>query len=882
MKKLPKNLTSGTPPVPPSFNFRESDADLLIDQDFSLIGGDVNADHFWWSDKALNRQREKLWEKIMTQLGLVTVFKNIGTVLNNKSEWAGNPDVILLRPNTSFARFTRPCIADHKILGIEILDFEKSGIGEQKSNTPKKFIDYQKLDPIQVKQFWESRILNLGKPMSDIRFHDLIKISEEIIEEVESPFVENTNSESFEQFLENSESISEFWQHACDAVDTNLWDVVTSLKKAEKDNSTPELNKTVKSKTIVNKFGKSVPIKSMSGEIFQHFKKDCKVERGDMLSGKRARWVEMKLNEAKPSDLKLEKIDIIRALKCLKNSCSPGLDRLKPVLLPCNSAIFINALTVVIQRAFQECKFPKTLKNGKLVFFVKPSKADKDKLSVKDLRGITLSKIFLKIIDHVIKDKLTTHLEKTNLRANHVGFRVNRGVTDNFGTLLSNIRKNQEKKWVNMLLLLDLSSAYNRISHSILLEKLLKAGVCSQLVKFIKFWLGNRTLNFETFIIVLGVSGLPQGSPVSPILFIFYCDFELSAKHKLNVKFYVYADDSGFQIRHKTWSEVDECALEVLKEFSSWSRANGLTLSEEKTECISFNRTKKSSFEQLARYEKSVVRYLGIYLDKTLSFKHHIEVILRPKLVGLLYALKYISRFTRLQFRRSFLFSILQNLFWPLFYIVGLSNCQKTNLNTWYNKFCRACVRAPDFVDTLTCQEIIGIESFEKLVNRQVMTKLMTISARESFYEQNDIANSECDFKEIFTPYKPENYHQQSYSLRHTRTDNPFRLRKKLIQNELSDMINQNLDYQELPWIKNPEHFRGRWWGTVRFDARESIEFLNQKRRDLIKSSLYHLTLTKQNNLKNENIEISLFIESKRNRWNFIPEALQENEYSIG
>ena len=95
-------------------------------------------------------------------------------------------------------------------------------------------------------------------------------------------------------------------------------------------------------------------------------------------------------------------------------------------------------------------------------------------------------------------------------------------------------------------------------------------------------------------------------------------------------------------------------------------------------------------------------------------------------------------------------------------------------------------------------------------------------------------------------------------------------------------MISQNLDYQELPWIKNPEHFRGRWWGTVRFDARESIEFLNLKRRDLIKTSLYNLTLTKQNNLKNENNEISLFIENKRNRWNFIPQELQENEYSIG
>ena len=81
-------------------------------------------------------------------------------------------------------------------------------------NTPKNFLDYQKLSPIEVKQFWESRITNLNKPVSDIRFHELIKISEEIIDAVESPFIESTNSDSFDHFLENSESVSEFWKQA--------------------------------------------------------------------------------------------------------------------------------------------------------------------------------------------------------------------------------------------------------------------------------------------------------------------------------------------------------------------------------------------------------------------------------------------------------------------------------------------------------------------------------------------------------------------------------------------------------------------------------------------------------------------------------------------
>jgi len=90
-------------------------------------------------------------------------------------------------------------------------------------------------------------------------------------------------------------------------------------------------------------------------------------------------------------------------------------------------------------------------------------------------------------------------------------------------------------------------------------------------------------------------------------------------------------------------------------------------------------------------------------------------------------------------------------------------------------------------------------------------------------------------------------------------------------------MIDSNLDYQELPWIKNDNHFTNRWWGSVRREARESIDFLNTHRHDLIKSSLYNLNLTKLTSLKTENIEISKYIENRRSFWNFIPQALKTN-----
>ena len=375
---------------------------------------------------------------------------------------------------------------------------------------------------------------------------------------------------------------------------------------------------------------------------------------------------------------------------------------------------------------------------------------------------------------------------------------------------------------------------------------------------------------------------MPQGSPLSPILFCFYCDFELSDGQKGSVVFYVYADDSSFQIAAKTWKEVDRIALEILDNFSSWSRANGLTLSKEKTEVISFGRKQKSTIEQLSQYEKSVVRYLGLFLDKELSFSHHIEVVLEKKLTGLLYALKYIGNFTRIKFRRELLFSILQNIYWPIFYIAGLSKTQKAALVTWYNKLVKGCVKVGFFVDIETCQQIIGIESFDQLFNRQMVTKLVTISARSTFYEQNDFQNIETDFSEIYTPLNLEKY-QIRRQLRPNRkeVENSFRLSKTIMQNEVWKIANESIVWGELPWLKNQNFFRERWWGCVKIVARESVECLVKKRKEIIKKSLYVQKLSKIKTLKLEKIEVSNFIENRRENWTFIPEGLLNETFKL-
>jgi len=149
-----------------------------------------------------------------------------------------------------------------------------------------------------------------------------------------------------------------------------------------------------------------------------------------------------------------------------------------------------------------------------------------------------------------------------------------------------------EKKLKSGLLLADFKGAYNRVDHSKLLEKLCKLGVDLWLVRWVKMWLSGRSAVFENYFIALGDSSLPQGSPLSCILFVIFNDIELG---EIRVVMFCYADDTAFLVFGPTWVIVDELMRIILKFLSGWCRGNGMSLCIEKTEILYFFREKSPS-----------------------------------------------------------------------------------------------------------------------------------------------------------------------------------------------------------------------------------------------------------------------------------------------
>ena len=178
---------------------------------------------------------------------------------------------------------------------------------------------------------------------------------------------------------------------------------------------------------------------------------------------------------------------------------------------------------------------------------------------------------------------------------------------------------------------LDLSKAFDTVSHSSILSKLPSYGVTNTELKWFTDYLFDRS-QVVCYGGVLSNSevvnrGVPQGSLLGPLLFIIQLNDVVDVlKHSRIIK---YADDTVIYVSDKYFAIVERKLSEELSSLSSWFHNNELILNLKKGKTVSMVFSTKNHSNKVGKLSLKLngikinptksYKYLGVYFDKSLS-----------------------------------------------------------------------------------------------------------------------------------------------------------------------------------------------------------------------------------------------------------------------
>ncbi|XP_071484307.1 uncharacterized protein [Diadema antillarum] len=339
--------------------------------------------------------------------------------------------------------------------------------------------------------------------------------------------------------------------------------------------------------------------------------------------------------------LAFQLVSSVEVSKIIKSSpCkSCALDPVPTWMVKAAPERFADIIAKIINSSLATGIVPDIFKRAHVTPLLKKTTLDPDSLD--NYRPISQLQIVSKVLEKVVGNFLCEYLKGNDLFENlQSAYQPGHSVETALVKVTNDILLALDKKQMVLLVLLDLSAAFDTVDHDLLLMRMLhRFGISGNVLKWFHSYLTLRSQ-----VVTLWDSsskqcyiecGVPQGSVLGPILFTMYTSPLGDIARRVGLSYHLYADDTQLYVAFKPGITDQVCCRQIqdcLAAMQDWMSGNFLKLNNDKTDVILIgSRHQHSVFEMehisLNGQNLSLLESvcdLGVILDNRLNMNDHI------------------------------------------------------------------------------------------------------------------------------------------------------------------------------------------------------------------------------------------------------------------
>ena len=313
-------------------------------------------------------------------------------------------------------------------------------------------------------------------------------------------------------------------------------------------------------------------------------------------------------NEYQPGQgsayLSVNQETVARALLCQSVKKAPGPNMHNFRALRLIWTWDADRITSLVQQAIRLQYHHQPWRHAKGILMEKPNK--RDRTLVKSYRVISLLNCLGKVVEKLVAEMLSQSCEtKGSLHQGQMGGRKHRSAIDAAALMIHKVHEIWEDKQIAGALLMDVKGAFDHVSRAKLVQRMADLGIDDDLIGWTQSFLTDRSVE----LVIDGFtnprqkveSGIPQGSPVSPILFLIYISgmFSVVEEQLPNVTCVSFVDDLGFITADRSISKIAEILEKAGHMMLEEGANNAVIYDMSKTEAALFSKAYRQKLTRL-------------------------------------------------------------------------------------------------------------------------------------------------------------------------------------------------------------------------------------------------------------------------------------------